>query len=212
MNEVVEAVNQHIQNAYLMLPPKNFAQEPAYVAALMGRLAGVAWEDDDGAFIKFETTVIDDRGPNSAESRFGADFAITLKMTEQNDVVSKAVFGQGKRGEIEQLGTNEKKRLNEQCRKMSENTKEYLVLETPISIGASPMVRLRNGDEITPSGPQISLQKYLVEMFISCKHGDKRPDFVSAVQESSLRQLSIVVEGLGPDLAPYHSPRHGPKF
>ncbi|MTJ93783.1 MAG: hypothetical protein F8N36_13125 [Desulfovibrio sp.] len=212
MNKVTAAVTRYIQNAFSELDPKSFSQEPAYVAALMGRLRGVAWEDDDGTLVKFKTTVIDDRGPKSAESRFGADFAISLEMTGRDYNVSKAVFGQGKRGKIEKLRTSEKRRLDEQCSKMSKHTKEYLILETPMISGASPMVRLRSDSEITPSGQQISLQNYIVEMFIACKHGDKRPSFVSAVQESNLSQLSIIVEGLDPNLIPDSKPRHKPRF
>ncbi len=212
MSNVTAAVTRYIQNAFSELDPESFSQEPAYVAALMGRLRGVAWEDDDGALVKFKTTVVDDRGPKSAESRFGADFVISLEMTGRNYNVSKAVFGQGKRGKIENLRASEKLRLDEQCSKMLKYTKEYLILETPMISGAPPMVRLRSDSEITPSGQQISLQNYIVEMFIACKHGDKRSSFVSAVQKSNLSQLSIIVEGLDPNLIPDPKPRHKPRF
>jgi hypothetical protein len=67
MNEVIDAVKKHITNSFSALDPQSFSQEPAYVAALMGRLVGTAWENDEGAFVKIKTTVVNDHGSGAAE-------------------------------------------------------------------------------------------------------------------------------------------------
>jgi hypothetical protein len=118
------------------------------------------------------------------------------------------VLGQGKRGPIEQLGKDKKKGLDDQCSKMLKYTNDYLVLETPLTTGCVPMIKLSKKNEVTPSGKSIPLQDYIIEHLIACNHGDRREEFVLAVQDSSLKRLEIIVDGLEPDLS--LRPKQGP--
>ncbi|MBU2851191.1 hypothetical protein [Acidithiobacillus ferrivorans] len=217
MDDVIETVSQYIRQAFSELDIRRYAQEPAYVAALMGRLEGVAWENEDGAQVRFRATVVNDRGPNSAEHQYGADFAITLEMIGRDKtVIKKAVLGQAKKGKIEDLTKNEKSRLEKQYNKMSNYTDHLVVLETPTIIETSPMIRVIEDQISARFSERLALQTYLVNMFIACFHGDTRETFVSAVEDSSLARLNIFVKGLNPDLDPEPRPSlggpRGPSF
>lgn len=212
MNEVVQAIERYVSRSFMDLDPKSFGQEPAYISALMGRLIGTAWEDDDGAYVKFKTTVVNDRGRNSAESRYGADFAITLELNGPDTFSKKAILGQGKRGSLERLSQNEKSRLISQCSMMAKHTHHYLLLETPADENRMPSIRIGRGQNNIRFEQQQSLTDYIVNQFIRCHHGDTRDNFVAAVQDSGLNCLEILVEGLEPDLAlrPRPAPGSGP--
>ncbi|MHB1266070.1 MAG: hypothetical protein ACYCY2_00535 [Acidithiobacillus ferriphilus] len=217
MDEVIETVRKHIIQAFSALDIRRYAQEPAYVAALMGRLEGVAWKNEDGAQVSFRATVVNDRGPNSAESQYGADFAITLEMIGRNKTVKKkAMLGQAKKGRIEDLTRNEMSKLEKQCYKMSNYTDQLAVLETPKVSGTSPMIRVIKDQSFAITPERLFLQDYLINKFIACFHGDTRETFVSAVEDSSLARLEIIVKGLNPDLDPEPRPSlggpRGPNF
>lgn len=209
MLDTVSAVRTHIENAYSGIDSKKFSQEPAYVAALMARLGGLAWTDHEGAYIEFATTVVNDRGPNSAENKFGADFAITLDLMNEQGSLKKATIGQAKRGSTENLSKKDMQNLKEQCQKMAGKTSEYLVLETPTESRGCPMIRLSSKTKNSRliSDTLIRLDDYIIEHLIACSHGDKRNDFVEAVQQSNLEGLEVTVSGLDKNLIPDHTPR-----
>lgn len=209
MTEVKIVVRKYIENAFSSIDPKRFAQEPAYVAALMAKLDGLVWSDEEeGAFVIFRTTIVNDRGPKSAESRFGADFAITLDLQNDEDHITKATIGQAKLGSKDKLTTSELKNLKKQCQKMSIRTPDFLVLETPNKLGVCPMVRLSsNNNGLSLSEDLIRLDDYLIDYLIACLHGDTRSEFVSAVQESSLPGLEVIISGLDNKLNPEHTPK-----
>ena len=218
MEEIENAVKSYIKKAFSGLDPMSFSQEPAYIAALMGRLSGTAWEGENGASVVFKTTVVDDRGPRSAEGKYGADFAVTLESNSSNGPVLKAILGQGKKGEINKLSSSEQARLAEQCKKMSKRTSQYIVMETPRSSGSEPMIAISSKNKnALYSTKRITLSEYIVKHFIACKHGDHRPDFVSAVKHSNLNILDIIVAGLDYSLSPDNGPQsprkhRSPKF
>lgn len=201
MDNIVQAVRDHINNVCNRVDPKRFGQEHAYIAALMGKLEGIAWEDEENeASVVFKTTVVNDRGPNAAEKKYGADFAITLERSNRDTKVTKAVIGQAKRGSLESLSKRENERLIQQCSMMSRHTSEYLVMETPIYSNSVPMIVLPKRNLIL-SNAKITLTDYIIDFFVACKHGDQRSNFISAVEESKLNRLEVIMTGLSPDLS-----------
>lgn len=210
---VIELLVNHIKYAYENLDRKRFRQEPAYITALMGRLDGDVFNDGKGNSLKLKTTIVDDRGAKSAESRTGADFSIVLEKQNCKNPISKAILGQGKNGSIEKLSKTEQDRLDRQCSDMHQYTTEFVVLEAPENQGEPPMIRI--GDKKNPKhrSKAIKFEDYLIKHFLSCQHGDQRMDFVAYVQDSKLAQLKIITEGLDLELSlkPKHD-QNGPSL
>jgi hypothetical protein len=76
MEELLNKFRLELNNCCKLINRSSFQQEPNYVAALMGKLTGISISGN-GHFIR--TTIVNDRGPKSAEKEFGADFAIILE-------------------------------------------------------------------------------------------------------------------------------------
>ncbi len=197
-HHIIEA---YFQRAYERLDMRRYSQEPAYVSALFARLDGVVYDGPEGR-IEIQSTIINDRGPNSAESQWGADFAITAKISYAScKTMEKAVLGQAKRGYIFELPIRERKKLVGQCKKMSSVTDHYVVLEIPKSMHYKPTILQSVGVDIEYDEnlnsflpTRFELTSYLFYYLIACLHGDKRKEFVNAVAESSLSSLHIIVE------------------
>jgi hypothetical protein len=176
-----------VESACRQLPRASFRQEPAYVAALMGKLtgmqihAGTSW---------LKTMVVNDRGAHSAESEFGADFAFIFESTSG---ISKAVLGQAKGADIDTLRPAEQQNFLRQCRLIATRTNHFVGLEAPTGRNTMPVIR-----QGIP-GPPVSIQAgrrlddYLAHIFIACQHGDRRNNFVQAVMSSDLLQLRVIV-------------------
>lgn len=187
MEKIIEKFRGDIRMACSQLSRLSFQQEPAYVAALMGKLAGM---DVSLGHSRLQTSVVNDRGAGSAESEFGADFAIIL---ESDRGVSKAILGQAKGVNIDKLPPLKKEDFFKQCEKMAKKTKHFIGLEVPMKSGALPTVRQGVWGPPVSILKQLALDDYLVDVFIACQHGDIRSNFVSAVKHSDLLQLRIMM-------------------
>src|SRR5713101_7358022 len=86
-----DAVRAHVRRAVEGVSPASFRQEPAYTAALLARLAGIAYEGPDGSVV-FKATNVDSIGRGKAESWSGADLAITAEIRQGNLAVHKAIL------------------------------------------------------------------------------------------------------------------------
>lgn len=200
MTDPSRALRQYVDNV-MAISADSYKQEPDFVAALLGRLEGTAWESDDGsASIKFLPAVVSSRGANSAEKRFGADFALTMIRTHDTNSVRKAVLGQAKRGDSSRLGsTVQHRNLQDQCNKMASHTEHFLLMETP---NGSPL-KIRKGRIEKRSiafGQPMNLSEYLINELVACHHGDKRGPFIRAVQSSDLPGLNVQIQGLNREL------------
>lgn len=137
-------------------------------------------------------TVVTDRGANSAESRWGADFAITASLTQDERTSHKAVLGQAKRGSVKSLSQREQARLELQCELMKSATSSCLILETPsITLDDhfdTPRVQILGDDD------SMILSDYITDHLIVCTHGDRRPDFVIRASNSRLNTLHVSIE------------------
>jgi hypothetical protein len=186
------AVRRHVERALARLDPQRYHQEPAYVAALLARLDGVAYNGAEGR-IEFRSTIVADRGPNSAESRFGADFAIVARLRSGSEAIEKAVMAQAKKGSILGLSQAERNDFEQQCRKMATATEAVLGLEVPVSASDTVLVReigvqreardVPLSDDSATTGVEIGrrpyeLADYLCERLLPCDHGDHDPAFV----------------------------------
>ncbi|WP_156125874.1 hypothetical protein [Paraburkholderia kururiensis] len=184
--EVRTRFRLQIDSACRQLRRSAFQQEPAYVAALMGKLAGMQIQSGCSWLT---TTVANDRGRHSSESEFGADFAVIF---ESASGVSKAVLGQAKGSPIDSLPVSEKNRFLSQCERIASRTRHFVALEVPT--GADTMPIIRKG----VSGPPVSIEPgrrlddYLADVFVACLHGDRRGGFVEAVKTSDLLQLRVM--------------------
>ena len=115
--EVINAVKQHVRNAIDKVPAKRYRQEANYTAALMGCLNGTAYDGKYGSII-FTSTVFDDRGRNSAESRYGADHAITATVSDGEIIIQKVILVQAKLGRVADMKGKNVRFLKEQISKM----------------------------------------------------------------------------------------------
>jgi len=196
---------KHIQSAHEGIERKNFQQEAGYIAAVMGRLNGtIKSPRTNGSMeFKFNTVVINDRGPGAAEKKYGADFAIVFKKLGVENERSKAILGQAKNSGANKLNNQEKSRLIEQCEKMHKHTTEYIVIEAPQAGDKGPMVRLGDPNQPLKIGNRkISLEHYILNYLVGCSHGDHRGNFIDAVQDSSLAKLEVITNGLDLDFDP----------
>jgi hypothetical protein len=212
------ALSRHVLHSVRRLNPLRFGQEPGYVAALFGRLDAVVY-DENGFFMELRSTLVNDCGPNSAESKWGADFAITVRIADQREVLEKGILGQAKRGSLPALVPADSERLRHQAVRMSAATTELIGLEMPVAVGIQPRVRILEvptlyqgipiqhsfrqyptrisaHDHISPPlliGEDMSLGRYFHAELIRCLHGNNRAGFVEAIQDSSQTRLGIYV-------------------
>ena len=189
---VVKAVRAHVENAILNVPPDRFRQEATYTAALASQLRGTAYEGEHGSVV-FESTVVDDRGPGSAESEFGADMAITATVTDGRTSVRKAILIQAKLGHIDELSPSERRDLEGQISDMRKLVDAPKVMEIPEFAGERhPSVI--SGNRILEGGSylSISLPDYFVARVTTTLDGATDPRIVDVVQESSLPRAHLI--------------------
>lgn len=203
--EIERRVKQYFSDACSRLDRVRYAQESAYVDALIGRLDGVLDFGEGNGSIEFTPTVVADRGPGSAESLYGADFAIVFKSQNVEEPIRKAILSQAKNDNVDWMPKEEVMRLREQCRKISLFTNDYIVLEAPKMAGTVPTIRLGTPSTNAWGKTRMGLDEYFLELVLSCKHGDRRPDFIRGVANSKLSGLTVDVNGL--EYTPTPKPR-----
>lgn len=189
--EVVDAVKRHVQSAIDAVAPERYKQEANYTAALLARLDGVAYSGRHGNVV-FTATVFDDRGPNSAESKYGADHAITATVSNGQTIITKVILVQAKLGHIDDLTKKERDFLKEQIEKMKKVVPSPKVMEIPSSDGRRyPAVisgnRIHKGSGYRP----MELSKYFVTRITTTLDGCTDPEVVAAVKDSSLSRLNV---------------------
>src|SRR5580698_7134236 len=124
------ALSRHVSQAIKRMDPVRYTQEPAYVAALFGKLDAVVYHDA-GLMVELRSTIVGDRGRKSAESRWGADFCLVASISGPKEKQEKAVLGQAKRGSLIDLATADAGDFREQALKMSVAKQAIVGLEVP---------------------------------------------------------------------------------
>jgi hypothetical protein len=195
-SEIRHAIRKHVEHAVFRLSPERYEQEHAYVAALIARLDGLVYDGAAGR-VEFLGTVVNDRGPNSAESRWGADFALTASLSQGERSSHKAVLGQAKRGRVHNLSSSERSRLDGQCSQMMSATSSCVILETP-SFHRDEEPVLPTVQILGDSEPDaMTIADYFIDQFAVCLHGDRRSDFVIRASNSRLNSLHLSIESAG---------------
>lgn len=187
-------MQEYVTNAITGLSGRQFRQEPAYSAALAGRLIGTVYDATDGKVV-FDAAVIDDRGPNATENRTGADWSFTATISDGQTTIRKGILVQSKLGKITNLSDRELKRLKEQIRNMKKYTyapKVMEVADTPT--GRCP--RIVSGNRVLDDNGwrSYSLGGYITGRVMTTLDGDTRPDFVDNILDSKLTNLNLIAK------------------
>jgi hypothetical protein len=193
-----DSIRRHVYNAVTGVSPQRFRQEPAYTAALIGRLDGTAYDGPDGSVI-FRSTNVDSIGRGAAERWSGGDFAITAEIRRDDLYVAKAILAQAKLGTFDDLSSTERDRLIDQIVHMRHLTRSPKVLFIPDRDGTRQPI-MASGVLISEGLPNrgMPLPDYFVRRILTTFDGDTRAQFVDAVQNSSLEQLRVIARlGLG---------------
>ncbi|RYD34109.1 MAG: hypothetical protein EOP87_09815 [Verrucomicrobiaceae bacterium] len=190
-HEVVVAVRQHVEKAVNSIRADSARQEANYTAKLLGKLEGRAYDGPHGSVV-FDTTIFDDRGPNSAENRIGADHAITATISDGKRTIRKAILVQAKLGKIEELAKRDYKFLEEQIRKMRRLVDAPKVMQIPQS-GAFYYPEIVSGTNLIEGKDYkpVSLAKYFTTRVLTTLDGCTDPEIVSTVQQSTLSRVNI---------------------
>ena len=190
--EVKAYIDEKIRN----IDPNRYKQEPIYVTALLKELEGIAHESKKG-IIKFRATVVDDRGTNSAEKLYGADFAITADISDTSQQVIKAIVVQAKRGAISDMSPSKKNDLKDTIRKMRselkyKNPKIMEIIETK----PYREPRILSGFKVLTdeSYKSETFSDYIINRVLTTLDGNTDLRFVRRVQDSSLSQLHTLAE------------------
>jgi hypothetical protein len=188
---VREAVKEHVSRAIEGLDPRGFRQEPAHVSALLGRLAGAAYDGPDGSVI-ITVTNIDSIGPGAAERWSGADLAITASISDGNELIRKAILSQAKLGAVATLEPGERERLDGQIKDMQRIVPNPKVLEIPAD-GLHRRPRMLSGNKVLDGDYTggYDLPDYFVRRILTTFDGVTDPVIVEGVQDSNLRQLRL---------------------
>lgn len=185
---VRKSVKDYVNDKINKTDSKRYYQEPTYTSALLSKLEGVVYSDSD-IHIELIPTVFNDRGRNSAESRSGADFAITADIRDKNKKVKKAILVQAKMDESDLNSAD----LKKQIKKMKKLTRSPKVLVlNPVGERRDPYVC--SGTKIL-DGQKYNKQKladYFTSRILTTFDGDTREDFIDKVQDSGLPLLHVV--------------------
>jgi hypothetical protein len=186
------AVREYVRIAATKTQPSRFSQEHAYLNALLASLQGIVYNEKDG-FVEFSVTSINDKGKGAAEHWSGIDCVITANIKDENNQIDKAIIFQAKRGEIQSLRNSERLRLNGQIRDMKKLSRSPKIIELPYEdSNLIPTVISANRVLSGKTYKQTPLPDYFIQRVLTTFDGDTRPDFVNAVQESSLLRLKLI--------------------
>jgi len=189
--EVRSTVENYTRNAISEIDPAAFQQEADYVAAVAARLIGTPYHGRYGRVV-LKSTIVSSRGPKSAESWSGVDWIITATISDGTTMIEKAIVMQAKLGGIAHLSKREANRLQGQVEKMKKLTAAPKILEIPYTAGQrEPRIVSGNGLVQGRKLRSIPLGRYLSSRVLTTLHGDTRPAFIQAAQDSRLTQLQI---------------------
>jgi hypothetical protein len=192
--EVVNAIKTHVRKAVEGVDPNRYKQEPQYTTALISKLEGTAYKGEHGSVV-FQSTAINDRGPGSAEYKYGADFAITATISDGYTTIKKAILVQAKLGKVEKLSPAKKSELKDQIKKMQQLVDAPKVLEIPEESGRrNPAMisgnRILKDETFTP----MELPEYFVARVSTTLDGCTDKKIVETVQHSSLPRVNVTAD------------------
>ena len=189
--EVIEAVRSHVRGAIDAVDPVRYRQEANYTAALLNRLEGIVYSGPYG-LVEFKSTVFDDRGRHSAESRLGADHAIIATIEYQARIIKKVILFQAKLGDIQDLNSDQNRMLEGQIEKMRRLVAAPKVMQIPESNGKR-YPQIISGNSILGGRPYkpLNLENYFVARVTTTLDGCTDPAAIEIASESSLSRLEV---------------------
>lgn len=192
--DVRNAVRRYVSRAVASVDPRRYNQEPAYSAALARALEGTAYEGPHG-LVKFQSTVVNERGRGAAQKWSGVDLAITADVSDRKTHVQKAIIVQAKKGSLSDLSNAEARRLRRQIEDMRQLTKHPKVMDIPRR-GSKADPGMYSGFVYNARGKpkRYSLADYFVQRVLTTLDGDTRQRFVHGVQDSRLTTLRVIAE------------------
>jgi hypothetical protein len=190
---MIAALRLHVERAIQGLDPQRYRQEANYTAALAGRLEGIAYRGEHG-FVRIRATVYDDRGRNSTEHQYGADFAITATISDNNNTISKAILIQSKLGAIESLSGRERTFLDDQIRKMRQLVRAPKVMQVLESKGTR-FPQIISGNQILEGLPYtaVALPEYFTSRVTTTLDGSTDTNTIARVSRSTISRINLVV-------------------
>jgi hypothetical protein len=189
--DIKNAVKLYIDEKVREIDPRRFKQEPAYVSSLFSRIEGVAYRSPKG-MIKFRATIVNDRGPKSAESLTGADFIITADISVGANRIQKAIVGQAKLNSVDSMSPSQRDKLHAQIRLIRSELKyEHPKVMEIIDIDGFRQPKILSGVKFLmgENCKRETLSDYMVGRVLTTLDGNTDPDFVLRVQDSSLNRL-----------------------
>jgi hypothetical protein len=183
---------------------ESFSQEPHFTSAFFGKLHKEQVSNGAGQFIRLMFSASNDRGPNSAEHNTGIDVGLVFQWVipgEEN--FEKAVLLQAK-NHLMNLDAKDQSDLSAQCKKMSQMTSSYLVMDCPYDNTIPTVCESQSGPPYwTP--PPISLADYIVDYVLECKRGDVDTSVIQRARRAD-RRLVIQTNSPKPKLQPKAKP------
>jgi len=205
--EVHSAIRTHVERAIERLDPTRFRQEPNYTAALAASLQGLVYRGEHG-IVEFKATVFDDRGRQSAESIYGADFAITASISDGVGSVEKAIVIQSKLGRVSEINSSGRERLLIQIRKMRQLVEAPKIMQV-VEVNGLRIPQIVSGNRVLSGRPYIAmpLAEYFNARVLTTLDGCTKQHIVEAVQDSGLSRVHVVAAMGEPAPAPITIPR-----
>jgi len=196
--EFLNQVREAVRNVFDVIEIARFSQEASYSSAILSRLHGIEIQSTIGEYVKIESTVVDDRGPNAAESRYGADFSITATISDGNTTIRKAILFQVKSLEIDKLNLSELERLKNQIRRMK-NVVDAPKVAGLREEGVKGMFEISSGNKILNDleYSKTDFPEYFNQRVITTLDGTTDNIIVDGIQESNLKKLDVVVKAKG---------------
>jgi hypothetical protein len=185
-----------IRRAAELVDRESFGQEPNYTAAFFGKLQGEKISNGKGQYIELKTSISNDRGPKSAESLTGIDIGFVFQWFDAKGLVyEKAILMQAK-NHVAKLGKADIENLFEQCAKMSDVSKSFVVMDCPFD-QRPPNIYDTDLPNAVLISPPVSLDDYLIDYVFPCTRGDDDPKVLKIARRAD-RTITVKTNGPKP--------------
>jgi hypothetical protein len=166
-------------------------QEPAFTDRMLGQMEH-AMKGYTEKGIRWSALTLTDRGPNTQEQEFGADFAGVLDVDLEDVVMKKGFLAQAKKIEPkERMSSAEKRWMIEQCEKMLEHSSaSFVFLYSIKGVVIAPAISVVDASFSNPHELYSRKLRGFYEAHFECFIGDK------AISGSNRNMLELLRERL----------------
>ena len=190
---IVRAAASHIaeagNRAVAALADGRVQQEPAFTDRMLGHI-DEAMRGFTTKGVRWSAMTLTDRGSNSQEREFGADFAGVLDIDLEDFKVQKGFLAQAKRIErTDYMRESERARLLGQCNRMLEHTSDAFVFLYSIDgVSVVPAVSVVSASFANPHELYARSLRGFYEAHFECFIGDRDISVPEPVMLESLRE------------------------